>query len=72
MKVQPRAKRSRSAALPRALGPHRAHYGLSPRVFDLLLRAGRLSGATELNLSGELGDAELSALLATADLSSNT
>jgi uncharacterized protein (TIGR02996 family) len=55
----------------RDLEPDRTHYGLNPRMFDLLLRAGRLSGARELSLTcasgAPLGDAQVAALL-TADL----
>ncbi|MBN9122595.1 MAG: TIGR02996 domain-containing protein [Planctomycetes bacterium] len=56
-------------ALDTDLGPDRYHGGLTPALFDLTLRAGRFDGARTLTLSGNLGDAELSALLATADLS---
>jgi hypothetical protein len=61
------AERGEAAAPAGNLGPDRRHFGLTPRVFDLLLRTGRFDGAENLVLHGALGDAELAALLA-ADL----
>jgi uncharacterized protein (TIGR02996 family) len=66
MKAQ-RGEEVAITALAGRLGQQRRFENLSPQLFDLLRRTGRLNGATELELIGELGDAELAALL-TADL----
>ncbi len=51
-----------------AVEAFRFYAGLNTQTFGLLLRFGRLSGVRELTLDGDLGEAEVAALV-TADLS---
>lgn len=59
-----RADRGESVADAAELDEERYFDSLTPAALGLLLRSGRLSGAAALSLDGQLGDADVSTLLA--------